>query len=429
MFEKNLTGCRLLVILSVILAAMSLALVLNFTSGWADNGVELDKIRQAIKAKGAKWQAGETSVSRLAPEERKKRLGLTMPPVEGEEWVTAVAEPSPVTTTPASLDWRSFSGDSNRPAGDYVTAVRDQGNCGSCWAFATTAALESNVLFTNKTPGQEPDFAEQVLVSCSRAGSCGGGYIGAASDYIRDYGLPRETCFPYTASNNNCKNACSDYQTDTWAIDSWHYEATTAPSVEVLRNALASHGPLVTTMQVYTDFFYYKEGIYSYTWGSYQGGHAILIVGYDDPGQYFIAKNSWGTGWGESGFFRIAYSQLGNGVQFGAYTIAYVGGDNPSPEPPACTYSISPTSKTFKAGGGTGTVSVTASASNCAWTAVSNAAWIHITSGTSYQGSATVIYTVDPNPGASRSGTMTIAGQTFTVRQTGVKRKSTRSQN
>jgi C1A family cysteine protease len=61
-------------------------------------------------------------------------------------------------------------------------------------------------------------------------------------------------------------------------------------------------------MDVYSDFYYYRSGIYSYTSGSYQGTHGVVIVGYNDPGQYFIVKNSWGTGWGKSGFFNIAYS-------------------------------------------------------------------------------------------------------------------------
>ncbi|MFA6584809.1 MAG: C1 family peptidase, partial [Elusimicrobiaceae bacterium] len=68
---------------------------------------------------------------------------------------------------------------------------------------------------------------------------------------------------------------------------------------------------------------YYKSGVYSYTSGKKLGGHAILLVGYSDSGQFFIVKNSWGEDWGEKGYFKIAYSQMTNLVMFGLSTIAY----------------------------------------------------------------------------------------------------------
>jgi hypothetical protein len=196
--------------------------------------------------------------------------------------------------------------------------------------------------------------------------------------------------------------------------------------VEVLKNALYTYGPLVTTMGVYSDFYYYKNGVYSYTSGTFQGGHAILIVGYDDAAQCFIVKNSWGTGWGEAGFFRIAYSELNNVVSFGHYSIAYEGSNPVDPvDPPApapCTYSISPSGQTFKAAGGSG--SITVSTQNaCAWNVVSNATWITVNSGASRVNSDAVSYTVDPSASkATRTGTITIGGQAFTVTQQGVKR-------
>jgi len=108
---------------------------------------------------------------------------------------------------------------------------------------------------------------------------------------------------------------------------------TTNPTVAGIKNALYAYGPLVTTMSVYYDFYYYRSGVYQYTSGSYQGGHAILLVGYDDPGQYFIAKNSWGTGWGDSGYFKIAYSEISSTVHFGNWTIAYIAsGSSKQPE-------------------------------------------------------------------------------------------------
>ena len=108
--------------------------------------------------------------------------------------------------------------------------------------------------------------------------------------------------------------------------------ATYSPTVSAIKDALYTYGPLVTTMDVYTDFFNYSSGVYSYVSGVYEGGHAILIVGYDDAGGYFIVKNSWGS-WGKPGYFKIAYSQLANKVEFGWYTIAYQA-------PPQASYTV-----------------------------------------------------------------------------------------
>jgi C1A family cysteine protease len=250
-----------------------------------------------------------------------------------------------------------------------LSSIRDR-HCGS-WAFAATAALESNVLISQKTPNVDLNLSEQVVVSCSGAGSCDGGYMEPVSNFIRDTGVPVEACYPYTATDGSCAKACANWQASTYDIQSWQYVATTSPTAEGIKNALYNYGPLVTTMAVYSDFYYYTSGVYAYTSGYLAGYHAITIVGYNDSGSYFTVKNSWGTGWGESGYFRIAYSQLTNSVNFGDYTMAYIG------SAPSCTYS---TSLLFPYTGGSsaGSIRVTTQ-SGCAWTASSNATWISIT--------------------------------------------------
>jgi len=392
---------------------------------YADNG-ELETIHKAIKEKKAHWVAGETSVSKLSPEARKKHAAALKPFLREEEHEAAAEEQAGLAsvTAPPSYNWGS-TGDATAPS--YVTPVRDQGGCGSCWAFATTAALESQVLLENNAPGVNLDLSEQLMVSCSGAGNCGGGYINSASDYLRDLGLPAETYFPYTATNNFCANASPDWTDNVYRLSGWHWAATTSPTVDGLKNALVTYGPLATMMSVYADFFSYQSGVYSYVSGTFQGWHCILIVGYDDAGQYFIAKNSWGAGWGESGFFRVAYSELKNVVNFGDYTVAYEGSPSllgpqpepqpqPQPQPQPCTFSLSPTSQTFKAAGGSGSIIVSTQGS-CAWTAVSNVAWISVNSGNTGSGSGTVSFAVATNGGAQRSGTITAVGQTFTVTQ------------
>jgi C1A family cysteine protease len=276
---------------------------------------EIDAIRMAIEAKGARWVAKENPISLLPKEERAKKLGLIKPfgldlPVR--------ASLSPPVGLPSSLDWRDYTGD------NYVTPVRDQGGCGSCWAFSTTAALESYTLIANATPGIDLDLAEQILLSCSGAGNCDdGGIPEYAAEFIRDTGLPLETCYLYTATDGNCSNACPNWQSSAYTIPSWQYVATYAPTVNALKEGLFTYGPLPTTMAVYTDFWSYDGGVYSHTSGILEGYHAVLLVGYNDEEQYFIVKNSWNTWWGESGYFRIAYSEVGGVVEFGEFTIAY----------------------------------------------------------------------------------------------------------
>lgn len=399
-----------------LITLLAFCCVFLFQSGACADPGELATIQKAIKEKKAHWVAGETSVSELSPDAKRKRVGTLKPIVTKDEEKAAAEEQAALATlaAPGSYDWRQ-TGDTS--GGNYVSLVRNQGSCGSCWAFAATAALESQVLLSNQGSRDTLNLAEQILVSCSPAGNCNGGYVGAASDYIRDFGLPADTCFPYSATNDTCASACPDWTHNSYRIASWYYVATTSPTVDSIKTALYTYGPLVTTMAVYNDFYSYTSGVYSHVTGSYLGGHAILIVGYDDVGKYFIAKNSWGTGWGIGGFFNIAYSELNSVVNFGDYTIAYVGHPIDPPAPPACTYSISPTAKTFKAGGGTGSITVSTQ-SPCAWTAAENIDWVTVTSGFSGSTSGMVKYTVAANPTTvTRTGTITIGGQSFKVTQ------------
>ena len=267
---------------------------------------QIAQVQAAIKAKGAKWVAGETSLSRLSGEEWGLRVGLSLEPVAGPQIQVMMNE-----ELPARIDWRDHDG-------KYVTPIRDQKHCGSCWAFAMTGALESNVLLARHEPGKDLDLSEQTLISCSWVGSCGGGLL--LPTFIKSTGLPPETDYAYTAANGDCKTAASGWKDHAYKIGSWGF---VSHKLATLKAALVQYGPLPTSYMVYEDFKHYKSGVYSYVSGKKLGGHAVLLVGYDDKEKYFIVKNSWGPGWGEDGYFRIAYSEMDNEVGFGKMTVAY----------------------------------------------------------------------------------------------------------
>lgn len=200
---------------------------------------------------------------------------------------------------PDYLDWRDVSGI------DWTTPIRNQGGCGSCVAFGTMGSFEAMLRIDANDPNWDLDLSEQHIFSCG-GGQCDfGWYISAGLNYLQVNGVPPESCFPYQASDLPCLDSCPDWQSQAQKLISWNYVAADVTSIK----SYLQNGPVVSAMDVYTDFFSYPGGIYQQTSGDYEGGHCITIVGYDDINGYWICKNSWGTWWGESGWFRIAYGE------------------------------------------------------------------------------------------------------------------------
>jgi hypothetical protein len=191
-------------------------------------------------------------------------------------------------------------------------------------------------------PGLGLDLAEQTLLSCDTTGGCNGGTGLQAAAILQDRGATTEACQPY---RGNDTAPCNEDCDRTYAISGYqrilpvqYPEPTPTPAemIEILKNHLALYGPLWTSMMVYDEFYDYRSGIYAITDtpGILTGGHAILLIGYDDTQSAFIVKNSWGTGWGEAGFFRIAYGEVESAVEFGAYTYVYGDPVDLAQEPP-----------------------------------------------------------------------------------------------
>jgi len=198
---------------------------------------------------------------------------------------------------PDEVDWRKEG---------YVTPVKNQGQCGSCWAFSTTGSLEGQ---TFKKSGKLVSLSEQNLVDCSaREGNkgCKGGLMDNAFRYIEiNKGIDTEESYPYQAKTEFCRFKRNDVgATDTGFTDIQH------GSEDMLQQALATVGPISAAMDAgHKSFQLYRSGIYSEKQCSPKKlDHGVLPVGYgtNEQGDYWIVKNSWGTRWGMEGYFMLA---------------------------------------------------------------------------------------------------------------------------
>ncbi len=263
---------------------------------------DIAALQQQIDAKGYHWIAGRTTVSELPAEERLKMLGYK-PPKGYEEWLAK--QPKFKATlrmdVPTAFDWRDSG---------IMTPVKNQGGCGSCWDFAATGAFEAAI---KQRDGIEYDLSEQQALSCNTYGSsCAGGWAEPVYELFRRFGAVSETCMPYQASD---AVPCTQDQCQVVVkLEDWVYVANDVASIK----QAVLLGPVTTHFTVYTDFFSYSSGCYQHVSGGVEGGHLVVIVGWDDNacgGQgAWICRNSWGPGWaGLGGYFFVKWGDSGIG--------------------------------------------------------------------------------------------------------------------
>ena len=273
-------------------------------------------LNDSIKKKKYHWSAGPTSVSELSSEAQKSLLGLHVSDAElkaNEKAIESANElmafRAPV-SAPASIDWRN-------KGGDWTTSIKNQSSCGSCVSFAVAATIESAINIKCNNAGLDKDLSEAHLFYCGCGNCCSTGWgFSSALDFCKNTGIALETSFPYTPGNQPCNTAVTPYI----KLTGWSQTLSIADR----KNMLSTKGPMVAGMAVYQDFYSYNTGVYRHTSGSLVGYHAISVVGYDDADECWICKNSWGTGWGDNGWFKIGYGECSLDTSFAFYGVDLV---------------------------------------------------------------------------------------------------------
>ncbi len=196
------------------------------------------------------------------------------------------------TAVPNSVNWVT---------GGAVNAIKNQGHCGSCWAFSSISSMESAHKISS---GKLISMSEQQLVDCNtNVHGCSGGNMSSSFTYFETNHPMTESAYPYTATNGTCKyNASSNT-----GVKCTGYTKVTGSNVSAMKTALAKT-PLSVSIEADKSVFQsYKSGIFNSTACGTSTDHATNVVGWGTASgvEYWLMRNSWGTSWGESGYMRI----------------------------------------------------------------------------------------------------------------------------
>ncbi len=253
----------------------------------------INDIQSAILASSAQWQAAETDQWRADSGAIPASTLFGLQIVANDPALVAAADSElddlALPPLPVAIDWRTEEG-------GKVTAIKDQKQCGSCVAFATCAVMECAWWIKGD---KVLSLSEGHLFHCN-GGSCSAGwnFIAALEAARKGVGLAAD--LPYDPAGSCVQIAP--------ALKVASYKLRTTLSA---RKRAVSQAPVVAGMTVYKDFMAYRGGVYEHLLGDVRGHHAVCVVGYSDADECWIVKNSWGSAFGEQGFFRIKYGQCG----------------------------------------------------------------------------------------------------------------------
>ena len=298
------------------------------------------RLNLELKASGALWRAGDTPFGRLSYEEKKEMYGGTVPNFKGAEYyiggIIDVDVPSvryQKSSYVPDFDWRTRHSATvkgspyfqNEITG-WITPVKDQKSCGSCWAFSAIGAMEA-VAKLHKNTTCNFDLSEQELVSCSNAGSCNGGWAASALDYISRKWIQDEMSFPYKAQDRPCSEKGNPLYTIKNAGKELFnpIKGNEFASIEKLKSMLIK-SPLAGRIGSWSHAMT-LVGYKTIKAGDivYEHYNTRIVVKPGDPhiGQtVWIFKNSWGENWGEHGFL-YAFVNINNLVSSAAPTLPF----------------------------------------------------------------------------------------------------------
>lgn len=279
-------------------------------------GLTLEELKKHLPANS--WQAGETPISRMHQEDRLQRVNTSLfvdPSLVFIEPQPAHIKPMRV-TLPAKFDWSDVGGV------NYSSPILDQGQCESCTVFGSLGAFETQMNVTRKTPTSPWRYSAQHMLSCGGGGCKVPMFVTSVLGTLMRNGVPDAACFPYLGrmgADALCSDTCSDYRQRSDYLLRYNAVSSTAIGSERIKQALL-RGPVLTTMKVFEDFFYYRTGVYKHVTGKEVAGHTVSIEGWDDATRSWRIKNSWGTWWGDKGYFNVAWDDT-SGIGSEAYSL------------------------------------------------------------------------------------------------------------